>query len=115
MKKKGSLQFFEDVDLNLNFTFDDLMEQFEKTLEGIKGEFLNDAGTLKLDVVEKYVKEFVNQKIKDKFGEDFSLDVMDDTINLSWDIKVESIKQKHTETWWNEEPKELKLPKLKKV
>ena len=30
MKKIGSIQFYEDVDLNLNFTFDDLMEDFKK-------------------------------------------------------------------------------------
>ena len=46
---------------------------------------------------------YVNHKIKEKYGDDFSLDVMDDTINISWDINVESIKQKHIETWWDKE------------
>ena len=31
MKKIGSVQFFENVDLNLNFTFDDLMNHFKKS------------------------------------------------------------------------------------
>ena len=37
-------------------------------------------------------------------------------MNISWDIKVESIKEKHVEAWWNkEQKKEINLPKLKKV
>ena len=28
MKKSGSIEFFEDVDLSLKFTFDDLMKNF---------------------------------------------------------------------------------------
>ena len=103
MKKIGSLEFFEDIDLNLKFDFNDLMENFKKTTQGVKDEFLNEDNTLKLDVVDTYVEEYVNQKIKDKFGKDFSLDVMDDTMNISWDIKVESIKKHHHEAWWNKE------------
>ena len=103
MKKIGSLEFFEDIDLNLKFDFNDLMENFKKTTQGVKDEFLNEDNTLKLDVVDTYVEEYVNQKIKDKFGKDYSLDVMDDTMNISWDINVESIKKKHSEKWWNEE------------
>ena len=41
MKKIGSIQFFENIDLNLNFTFDDLMNHFRKSAEGVKNEFLN--------------------------------------------------------------------------
>ena len=115
MKKIGSIQFFEDVDFNLNFTFDDLMEQFKKTSKGIKDEFIDDTDTLKLDVVEEYVEEYVNQKIREKYGNDYSLDVMDETINISWDIKIGSVKKHHLETWWNEESNEFKLPKLKKI
>ena len=116
MKKIGSIQFFENIDLNLNFTFDDLMNHFRKSAEGVKNEFLNNDKGLKLDLVEKYVEEYVNQKIKQKFGDEFRLDVMDDTMNISWDIKVESIKKHHKEAWWNKEgPDKLKLPKLKKV
>ena len=49
------------------------------------------------------MKEPNNQKIKQKFGNEFHLDVMDDTMNISWDIKVESIKKHHHEAWWNKE------------
>ena len=113
MKKIGSIQFFEDIDLNLKFDFNDLMENFKKTTQGVKDEFLNEDNTLKLDVVDTYVKEYINQKIRKKYGENYSLDVIDDTMNISWDIKVESIKKHHEEKWWNKE--KPKLPKLKKV
>ena len=103
MKKIGSLQFFEDIDFNLKFDFNDLMENFKKTTQGVKDEFLNEDNTLKLDVVDTYVEEYVNQKIKDKFGKDFSLDVMDDTMNISWDINVGIIKKHHKEEWWDKE------------
>ena len=103
MKKIGSIQFFEDIDLNLKFDFNDLMENFKKTTQGVKDEFLNEDNTLKLDVVDTYVKEYINQKIRKKYGESYSLDVIDDTMNISWDIKVESIKKHHKEKWWDKE------------
>ena len=103
MKKIGSLEFFEDIDLNLKFDFNDLMENFKKTTQGVKDEFLNEDNTLKLDVVDTYVKEYINQKIRKKYGESYSLDVIDDTMNISWDIKVESIKKHHKEKWWDKE------------
>ena len=28
---------------------------------------------------------------------------MDDAMNISWDVKVESIKKIHIEKWWNKE------------
>ena len=108
MKKIGSLQFFEDVDLNLKFDFDKLAEFHKADEEGIKEKLLDENENIKMDVLEHLVKIYVNQKIKDKFGREFSLDVMDDTMNISWDIKVESIKKTHIEKWWNGEnqPKE---------
>ena len=115
MKKTGSVQFFEDVDLHLKFDFDELMNYFNADELGIKQNLLDENENIKMDKLEQYVEAYVNQKIKDKFGDDYLLDVMDDTMNISWDVKVESIKQKHIETWWNEEPDKLKLPKLKKV
>ena len=103
MKKMGSLQFFEDVDLNLNFTFDDLMEYFKKTDHGIKEEFIDENNNLKLEIVDIYVEDYVNKKIREKYGEDYSLDVMTDTMNISWDIKIDSIKKHHKEEWWDKE------------
>ena len=117
MKKIGSLHFYEDVDLNFNFDFNDVIEFFKKTSAGVKNEFFDDTGTLKMDLVEKYSIEYVNQKVREKFGEDYSLDVMDDTVNISWDVNVESIKKHNKEKWWDKENKSmsLKLPKLKQV
>ena len=107
MKEIGSHIYYEDVDLDLKFDFNDLMDFFKKTENGVKEEFFNDDETLKFDLIEKYVNEYVNQKIKQKYGDDFSLDVMDDTINISWDIKVESVKERCAKsTWWNEKKKE---------
>ena len=115
MKKRGSLQFFEDIDLNLKFDFDELAKFHGAGEEGIKEKLLDEKGHIKMDFLEKLVEAYVNTHIKDKFGKEFSLDVMDDTINISWDIKVESVKKKHIEEWWDKELSNLKLPKLKKT
>ena len=105
MKKRGSLQFFEDVDLHLKFDFNELAKFHRADEEGIKEKLLDENGHIKMDFLEELVEIYVNAHIKDKFGEEFSLDVMDDTINISWDIDVKSIKKKHIETWWNKESK----------
>ena len=119
MKKIGSLQFFEDVDFNLKFDFDDIVKHFKGDELGIQQNLLDENDNIKMDKLSEFVKVYVNDKIKEKFGKTFSLDTMDDTMNISWDIKVESIKQKHIETWWNYEGKEksikLKLPKSQKA
>ena len=115
MKKIGSLQFFEDVDLHLKFDFGDLMTYFEADDLGIKQNLLDENQNFKMDKLDLFVEKYVNDKIKEKYGDDFSLDVMDDTMNISWDINVESIQKKHLENWWNKEDGELKLPKLKKA
>ena len=113
MKKTGSIKFFENIDLQIQFDFEELMNFTfgDKLLvkgateeSVIKEKFVDKrTGSLKMDLIDEVVKLYVNQKIKEKYGNDFSLDVMDDTINISWDIKVESIKQKHIETWWDKE------------
>tara|TARA_R100000664_G_C2686234_1_gene92175 strand:+ start:297 stop:641 length:345 start_codon:yes stop_codon:yes gene_type:complete len=114
MKKIGSIQFFEDIDLNLKFDFNDLMQHFKGDELGIEQNLLDENKNIKMDKLEKFVDAYVNQKIKDKFGDNFYLDVMDDVMNISWDIKVESIKKHHTEEWWNKE-ESAELPKLKKM
>ena len=103
MKKIGSLQFYKDIGLNLNFDFNELMEYFKKTQNDVKDEFLDENNTLKLEIVDKYVKEYVNKKIREKYGNNYSLDVMDDRMDISWDIKIESIKKHHHEKWWDKE------------
>ena len=103
MKKIGSLHFYDDVNLNLKFNFEDLMDDFKKNTVSIELEFLDENKSLKMDVIEKYVKEYVNRKIRKKYGENYSLDVMDDTMNISWNIDVKSIQKRHIEDWWNKE------------
>jgi len=101
MKEIGSHIFYEDVNLNLKFDFDDLAKFHGADEEGIKEKLLDENGHIKMDVLEELVEVYVNSHITDKFGRDFSLDVMDDTMNISWDIDVKSIKEKHIESWWN--------------
>ena len=116
MKKMGSIQFFDKVDLNLKFDFDELMNHFGADELGIEQNLLDENKTIKMDKLEQFVEAYVNQKIKEKYGEDYSLDVMDDTMNISWDIKIGSIKKHNYEAWWSKEDSEsLKLPKLKKI
>tara|TARA_Y100000034_G_scaffold23238_1_gene26806 strand:+ start:1015 stop:1323 length:309 start_codon:yes stop_codon:yes gene_type:complete len=101
MKKIGSHIFYEDIDLNLKFDFNELAEFHGADEEGIKEKLLDENEHIKMDFLEELVEVYVNMKIKQKFGEDFSLNVMDDTMNISWDINIESIKKKHIEDWWN--------------
>jgi len=103
MKKIGSLQFFKDIDLNLKFDFNELAEFHGADEKGIKEKLLDENEHIKMDFLEELVEVYVNAHIKDKFGKEFSLDVMDDTMNISWDIKVESIQKKHIKKWWDEE------------
>ena len=103
MKKMGSHIFYENVDLNLKFDFNDLMESFKKTTENIKKEFLDEDESLKMDLIEKYVEKYVDDKVKEKYGDNFSLDVMDDMLNISWNIDIKSIKKRHVEQWWDKE------------
>ena len=103
MKKMGSIQYFEDVDLNFKFDFDDLMKNYKATTKGIKDILLDEKGFMKMDVLEDLVKEYVDQKIKEKYGNNFSLDVMDDVLNISWNIDIKSIKKRHIEQWWDKE------------
>ena len=103
MKKMGSIQYFEDVDLNFKFDFDDLMKNYKATTKVIKDTLLDEKGFMKMDVLEDLVKEYVDQKIKEKYGNNFSLDVMDDVLNISWNIDIKSIKKRHIEQWWDKE------------
>ena len=112
MKKVSSIQFFDDIDLHLKFDFVELMNfVFRKTLVTkndtedsiVKNRFFDKNGILKMDLLEESVESYVNQKIKDKYGLEYSLEFMDDTMNISWDIDVKAIKKNHIEKWWDEE------------
>ena len=92
MKEIGRNIFYEDVDLNLNFNFDELAKFHGADEEGIKAVLLDENENIKMDVLEELVEVYVNAHIK----------------NISWDIKVKSIKEKHVQKWWDEKnpPKE---------
>ena len=112
MKKIGSIQFFDNIDLDIKFSFEELMNFIFKgqlLTKGVtedslvKDTFFDENNILKMDTLDLAVNQYVNQKIKEKFGDDYSLDVMDDVMNISWDIKVKSVKRKHHEKWWDKE------------
>ena len=103
MKKVCSIQFFKYIDLNLKFDFNELAKFHGADEKGIKEKLLDENGHIKMDFLEELIEVYVDAHIKNKFGSDFSLHTMDDTMNISWDINVESIKKKHSEKWWNEE------------
>ena len=97
MKKIGSCIFYEDIDLNLKFDFDELADFHEADEEGIEQKLLDEKGHMKMDVLEELVKIYVNTKIKEKYGENFHLDVMEDTMDISWNIDVKQIIERNVE------------------
>ena len=72
MKKIGSFEFFENIDLNLKFDFNDLMKHFKADSLGIKKNLLDENKNIKMDKLEQFVEAYVNQKIKDKLGKAFA-------------------------------------------
>ena len=98
MKKIGSIQFFEDVDLNLKFDFNELIEYFKGSKQGVKEKLLDENQNLDMSKLQQWIELYVNKKIKEKFGDEYLLDVMDDAIDISWDIDVKSIKKHHKES-----------------
>ena len=97
-----------DYELNLNFSLEDLIQYFtlhrcilnddgSKT-EIILPELLDDNNFFKMDVFEKYAEKYINQNIKDSIDswtdKDYIVDNMDKEINISWNVKVKSIKSK---------------------
>ena len=116
MKKMGSINFYNDVNFNIKFNFEDLMDFVFKDKflkkgvsesDTVKDAFVDENGSLKMDIIDKSVEIYVNSKIKEKFGDEYALDVMDDTMNISWDISVDSIKKTHKEEWWNKEENQV--------
>jgi hypothetical protein len=103
MKKIGSIEFFENIDLDLKFNFDDLTEHFEADETGIEKVLLDDNKNLKMDKLDEFVQAYINNKIKTKFGEEYFLDSADEQMNISWNVKINSIKKKNIKSWWNKE------------
>ena len=57
MKKIGSIQFFEDVDLKLNFDFDELCEFHGADERGVQEKLLDENGFIKMDILD-YLNHF---------------------------------------------------------
>ena len=55
MKKIGSCIFYEDIDLNLKFDFDELADFHEADEEGIEQKLLDEKGHMKMDVLDELV------------------------------------------------------------
>ena len=112
MNKVGKKVIFDDVNMKIDFTLDDVFEHFNIDAFAFQnGKFLNPDKSLNLEEVEKLVKPYINFKVKEEFGGDYEIFKYYDTLNLSWNVEIEGI-SKITDY---RKPKELKLPKLKKV
>ena len=122
MNKVGKKVIFDKVNLNIDFTLDDVLEEFGVDAFTFQnGKLLNEDKSLNLEEVEKLVKPYVDVKVKEKFGEDYEIFSYYDTLNLSWNVEVDALSKitdYRKEQWWNEvtqNKNKLKLPKLKKV
>jgi hypothetical protein len=122
MNKVGKKVIFDKVNLNIDFTLDDVLEEFGVDAFTFQnGKLLNEDKSLNLEEVEKLVKPYVDVKVKEKFGEDYEIFSYYDTLNLSWNVEVDAVSKitdYRKEQWWNEvtqNKNKLKLPKLKKV
>ena len=112
MNKVGKKVIFDDIDMEIDFTLNDVFEHFNvDAFKFQNGNLLNLDKSLNLEEVEKLVKPYIDAKVKEKFGEDYEIFSYYDTLNLSWNVEIDAI-SKITDY---RKSKELKLPKLKKV
>ena len=113
MNKVGKKVIFDDINMEIDFTLDDILEHFDiDPLKWRQGGFIDlDNDTLNLKLVETYVKPYIDAKVKEEFGGDYEIFDYYDTLNLSWNVEIGAV-SKVTDY---RKSKELKLPKLKKV
>jgi len=113
MNKVGKKVIFDDINMDIDFTLDDILEHFDiDPFKWRQGGFVNqDNNNINLEFIETFVKPYIDFKVKEKFGEDYEIFEYYDTLNLSWNVEIDAI-SKITDY---RKPKELKLPKLKKV
>ena len=114
MNKVGKKDIFDDIDMDIDFTLDDILDHFNiDPLKWRQMGFVNlEDNSLNLPVVETYVKPYIDAKVKEKFGEDYEIFEYYDTLNLSWNVEIDAISKI---TDYRKNQKKLKLPKLKKV
>ena len=122
MNKVGKKDIFDNIDFKIDFTLDDILEEFNVDAFTFQnGKLLNEDKSLNLEEVEKLIKPYVDVKVKEKFGENYEIFSYYDTLNLSWNVEVDAVSKitdYRKERWWNEATQnkdKLKLPKLKKV
>ena len=114
MNKVGKKDIFDNINLEIDFTLNDMFEHFD--IDDFKfqnGNFLNSDKSLNLEEVEKLVKPYTDAKVKEKFGEDYEVFDYYDTLNLSWNVEIDAI-SKITD-YRKKDVKKLKLPELKKI
>ena len=112
MNKIGKKVIFDNINMEVDFTLDDMFEHFD--IDAFKfqnGTLLNSDKSLNLEEVEKLIKPYVDAKVKEEFGDDYEIFSYYDTLNLSWNVEIEGISKISD----YRKSKELKLPKLKKV
>ena len=112
MNKVGKKVIFDNINMEIDFTLDDMFEHFDiDTLKFQNGTLLNSDKSLNLENIEKLVKPYIDTKVKEEFGDDYEIFSYYDTLNLSWNVEIEGISKISD----YRKSKELKLPKLKKV
>ena len=112
MNKVGKKVIFDGINMNIDFTLDDIFDHFKVDAFTFQnGRLLNPDKSLNLEEVEKLVKPYIDTKVKEEFGEDYEIFSYYDTLNLSWNVEVDAVSKI---TDYRKQNK-LNLPKLKKV
>ena len=114
MNKVGKKVIFDNINMEIDFTLDDMFEHFDiDTLKFQNGTLLNSDKSLNLEEVEKLIKPYVDAKVKENFGDDYEIFSYYDTLNLSWNVEIDAI-SKITD-YRTKDTSKLKLPKLKQL
>ena len=114
MKKVGKKVIFDNINMEIDFTLDDILDHFNvDSFKFANGNLLNADKSLNLQKVEELVKPYVDAKIKEQFGNDYEIFDYYDTLNLSWNVEIDAI-SKITD-YRKKDVEKLKLPKLKKI
>ena len=114
MNKVGKKDIFDNINMEIDFTLDDMLNHFDvDDFKFQNGNLLNADKSLNLEKVEELVKPYLDAKIREKFGEDYEIFSFHDTLNLSWNVEINAI-SKITD-YRKKDVKKLKLPKLNKV
>ena len=82
MNKVGKKVIFDDVNMEIDFTLDDVLEHFNVDAFTFQNSnLLNSDKSLNLEEIEKLVKPYIDAKVKEEFGEDYEIFQYYDTLN----------------------------------